>query len=268
MFGKLFVFIFLFLGLSCPTLLRAQQFNFVDKRSMSAPESVSKTPDNLVSYLTGNLTDPAQKARAIAVWIAYWVQRDGYRRKILIQYSNNNRKAPESLQNDILKTRIGTSQEFAELFQELATIAGLESVIIKGYAGYSIPSFRYHPPLYAAGEVILNRIQNDTNYPLQRYQASWNAVKIKDKWHLLDTYWMIASNTLYTAQDISSDRAMRHFLDKRMQHLPSPTELKQGKNINNNFFFASPHQFIKTHFPLDPKWQLLSKPVSWSTFTD
>lgn len=244
------------------------QYGLLDARAKQAPESVADTPQNLVTYLTKDLTDPSQKARVLAVWTAFQVQRDGYRRKILIQYSNRNARAPEPLPNDVFKTRIGTPQEFADLFQQLATLAGLESVVIDGFAGYDIPSFRYQDPVYAAGEVILRRYSNHTNYPLQRYRAAWNAVKIKDDWKLVDTYWMIAANHLYAAQDISSDRAMRRFLDKRMNRLPSRAELTRGKRINNDFFFAPPRRFVKTHFPLDSRWQLLPVPVSWSSFTN
>ncbi len=264
-------FCFLILFFCCLpgiSALQAQTFGLIDNRAETAPDSVANTPENLVAYLTKDLTNPTQKARAIAAWIAFQVQRDGYRRKILIQYSNRNARAPESLKNDVFKTRIGTPQEFAALFQQLAMHAGLESVVIDGFAGYDIPSFRYQDPVYAAGEVILRRYSNHTNYPLQRYRAAWNAVKINDDWKLLDTYWMIAADHLYAAQDISSDRAMRRFLDKRMNRLPSRAELTRGKRINNDFFFAPPRRFVKTHFPLDSRWQLLPVPVSWSSFTN
>lgn len=243
------------------------QYGMLDARAKQTPESVASTPDSLVNYLTKDLTDATQKARILAAWMVFHVQRDGYRRKVLMQYSQRNRQAPETLKNDVFKTRLGTPQEFASLYHQLATLAGLESVVIDGFAGNSIPSFRYEEPKYAALETVMRRYLNNTNYPLQRYQAAWNAVKIGDNWKLLDTYWMIAGN-VYTGQDIQSDRSMQRFLEKRMRRPPTRSELIQGKRINDDYFFPTPRQFIKTHFPLDSQWQLLPVPVSWSSFTN
>ena len=236
----------------------------LDNRAKNAP--AFETESELVAFLTQDLTDEKSKARVLAAWMVYQMERDGYRRKELIKYSRQNRSAPEPIPNDPFKTRIGTSQDFANLFADLCRTAGLETQVISGYAGENIQTFRYQKPLFQAAEVFLNYWTGE-NYPLQRYQAAWNAVKIDDQWELIDTYWMIANQNLFTAKNISSNTAMKRLLEKRTQRLPSRQQLSVGKHINNNYFCAKPIFFIKTHFPLDSRWQLLPTPWTWSTFT-
>jgi len=243
---------------------RAQMYGLIDSRAERAP--AFETPAELVTYLTHDLQDDKSKARALAAWIAFQVQRDGYRHKELIKYSNMNRVAPPALNNNSFKTRIGTPFDFARLFQELGSLAGLTVATIQGYAGYDIPTFRYDDSAFQAGEVLLQFWQ-DTKFPLQRYEAAWNAVQIEGEWYLLDTYWMIANRNMYAAERLSTERAMKRFLAQREKRLPARFLLTQGKEINNDYFFAKPRFFVKTHFPLDPEWQLLPVPLTWSSFT-
>lgn len=66
----------------------------------------------------------------------------------------------------------------------------------------------------------------------------WNAVKIKNTWYLFDPTW--ASG--YTENG---------------KFFPSYTE---------EWYKATPEEFIKTHMPFDPMWQLLDRPFSHLDF--
>lgn len=243
----------------------AQSYGMIDNRAKAISWGQASDKQALVTHLTQNLTSDKNKARALAVWIAFQMQRDGYRHSVLIKASNQNRLAPEPIPNDPFVTRIGTSYDFARLFQELATLAGLKAVVIDGFAGTDIQAFRYQKPVYQAGETLYH-IWTKTNHPLQRYQASWNAVEINGKWELLDTYYMIADTKLYGAETIRTDFAMTSFLNQRRQRHPSVRSLTSGKYIDNDYFLAKPRFFVKTHFPLDSKWQLLAVPLTWASF--
>ncbi len=260
---KIILIFILFFSLS----VQAQNYGALDRRAKNAPEKVALTQKNLVDYLTENLRKDSEKARVLAAWIAYQVQRDGYRRKVLIQYSNQNRTAPKPLNNDTFVTRIGTPQDFARLYQQLGTLAGLEVAVIEGYVGDDISAFRYSDPAFQAIEVLTNNWLYN-NKSLQRYRAEWNAVKIGQEWHLVDTYQMIANPNLFEAQSVQSDMAMERFLHKRQIQRPKSSVLISGKYINDDYFFARPSQFVKTHFPFDSKWQLLPTPWTWAVFTD
>lgn len=247
--------------------VKAQFYGIIDRRAKTTTWEQASDQQKLIEHLTKNLTSPKDKARVIAAWIAFQMQRDAYRQYVLVDSSEHNRPAPDPLINDPFKTRIGTSLDFARLFHSLATLAGLESVVIEGFAGSNIQSFRYQKPIYQAGETLYH-IWTKKNYPLQRYQAAWNAVKINNKWELLDTYYMIADTKLYEAKTIRTDFAMKSFLKRRQNNPPSIRSLTTAKKINDDYFFAKPRFFVKTHFPLDSKWQLLPIPLTWAAFVN
>jgi hypothetical protein len=68
---------------------------------------------------------------------------------------------------------------------------------------------------------------------------AWNTVKIDGRWRLLDSTW--------GAGAIGRDRRFE----------PRFTDF---------YFFTPPHYFIFNHYPDDPTWQLLPKPVSMATY--
>lgn len=74
-------------------------------------------------------------------------------------------------------------------------------------------------------------------------QHSWNAVYIFGTWCLVDAHW--AARRIIGKQ--SSSEEFHYQLDEY-------------------FFLPDPHQLIYTHFPEDPNWQLLERPVSLEEF--
>ena len=81
---------------------------------------------------------------------------------------------------------------------------------------------------YSSGEKIPGR----TNH-------AWNAVKIRGEWKLLDCTW-----------------GAGHVGD---QH-------DFVRKFTPHYFFTTPSEFIYDHFPEDPRWQLLEKPVTRDEF--
>ena len=69
---------------------------------------------------------------------------------------------------------------------------------------------------------------------------AWNAVKLNGEWILMDPTW-----------------ASGYYDDVRKI---------QVQQFNGRYFDVEPNKLIKDHFPSDPKWQLLEKPVSLNTF--
>ncbi|KAM8939583.1 uncharacterized protein RCH25_053271 [Pelodytes ibericus] len=68
----------------------------------------------------------------------------------------------------------------------------------------------------------------------------WNALEVDNEWYLLDACWGAGTVNL----------------QKRI-FIPS---------YDDFFFLTEPTEFIETHWPDDPDWQLLEPPVSFETF--
>ncbi|MFI5219498.1 MAG: transglutaminase domain-containing protein [Bacteroidia bacterium] len=69
---------------------------------------------------------------------------------------------------------------------------------------------------------------------------AWNVVKIDGEWKLLDATWSAGGIVL--------------------------NKNSFQKKFDDQWFFQSPDKFIKTHYPFDPMWQLLSKPLMRNEF--
>ena len=74
-------------------------------------------------------------------------------------------------------------------------------------------------------------------------QHSWNAVYIYGTWCLIDAHW-----------------AARRIIGKQA------TSEEFHYQLDEYFFLPPPEQLIYTHFPDDPKWQLLERPVTLPEF--
>ncbi|XP_069488350.1 kyphoscoliosis peptidase-like [Ambystoma mexicanum] len=68
----------------------------------------------------------------------------------------------------------------------------------------------------------------------------WNAIKLEDEWYLLDACW--GAGTV--------DLQKRLFVPR----------------YDDFFFLTDPHHFIESHWPDDPKWQLMQPMVSFEEF--
>lgn len=238
----------------------------LDNRAKKLPYSQGQSVQSIVQNLTSDLNSDLEKARILASFVAFQLDRNGYAERELEQSSQQNKPAQKMPSNDILKTRIGTSQEYAILYKQLCTAAGLNVVKIDGYAGNNIQSPDRKDP--AGLQAVRHSVQQLTGLPdyrMQQYESSWNAVQIDDRWILVDTYRMIFGKKSI-AKDITSHKEMIRFLKQREREGFRGNKLSQGKRIDEDYFNAKPNQFIKTHYPLNPKWQLLPVPVTWHSF--
>jgi len=254
---KFLVFFLVFwCGLSAQSM--AAFYGMTDIRARDTPVEVEKNIPELVAYLTKDLTTPEEKARAIAVWIAYHVDFDDYKQKRMENQDetyiaeNNEMERP-------FTTRVATSYGFATLFKEMATQAGLQAAVINGnYKG-----FRASSP--AKGNVGASKSQ--------KYRSNWywNAVSDGEKWNLLDT--AIAADGLNMPSDYTSDWAYVRDMDRKEDqgeylYLKIAGKIRNNKTLKDNdlWFFVKPSDMVRTHFPTDSKWQLLNPPKQASTF--
>ncbi len=118
----------------------------------------------------------------------------------------------------LLKKR-GTSEDYSRLFKALCGAVGIEAVVIEGWGR----SF-FHP---------FRKLPKKTNH-------FWNAVKIGDKWRLVDVAWAAG----YTDEEAT----------------------KFSAYFQPGLFLMPPDRFIQDHLPLDPNWQLTPCLVSPEAF--
>lgn len=211
-------------------------YSEVDAYAQNAPEF--KDMPDLVKYLIKPYQhNELLKARALFIWIASHVQYDMYKYKN-IDKKNNHQNA--YIKNDnVYQTRLGVCGDFAALFNQMARRAHLNAEIITGAAGYNLtPKTALQSP------------------------HAWNAVKINNKWHLVDVTWALGGQYA-TAQDIRRPKEYKKLLKSRKKDKTKESfGIEEDRPIDDYWFLPPPEEAIKTHFPQEIKWQLLKHPVT------
>ena len=116
----------------------AKSYNNVDSHAKKIPAEYEKSLPELVKYLTKPYeNNEEKKARAILAWIVYHIDYDEYKANSITK--STYRRHPNRVSTgDIFETRVGVCQDIANLFQRMAGLAGLDSVVITGYAGVGL----------------------------------------------------------------------------------------------------------------------------------
>ena len=78
----------------------------------------------------------------------------------------------------------------------------------------------------------------NANGEISDVNHTWNAIKIDSTYYFIDVTW--------AAGYLINEKYYHHFTD--------------------NYFLISPKEFIKTHMPFDPLWQLVDNPISNEQF--
>lgn len=227
----------LFFFLSFTSISYAKTFyGDADSRAYRVPEKYFSDLDKLTDYLVKPYQKNDElKARVLFAFIVYHIQYDIYEYES--GYEWERKKAPIQSQKDAanqyqnfkqtphetFKSRRGVCRHLTNLFQYMANRSGLKSVEIDGMANGAL--------------------------------HAWNAVKIKDKWHLLDVTW--AGGTL-TLQGINSDKKYKRALEIRKRKIKN-NRIKNSKTIRNEWFLSDPEKFYETHKPHDLTWTLIPK---------
>ena len=233
------LFLSLFLTGYCLSC-RAQSYSSLDREAQNVPLVYEQNKEALVKYLMSFTRNDAEKARILAAWIVFNVDENKFKSIREKKETNRGRAAPVISSGDTFITRIGNSEDFADLYQELGELAGLEVAVIPGYAGYNLSSRNY--------------LQN---------KHTWNAVKIDGEWRLLDIAWAMKGtsfgasmkNLALYEEEVERRGDLSYSLARR---------LRSNKSFDNRWFFTSPYTMIKTHVPLQDSWQLLPVPKYFS----
>ncbi len=116
-----------------------------------------------------------------------------------------------------LKSKKAVCEGYSQLLKFTCLELNIEAEVISGFAKTYISE--------------IGRIRNDENH-------AWNAVKINNKWKLIDATWSTGNE----------ENKPKRF------------------NFSDQYFLISPNKLILNHLPKDTNWQLLKNPISKSEF--
>lgn len=198
-------------------LCSAQDFSEVDRR-IAQYERYTKVED-LANQINNDFSEDLDQVRAVFTWLAKNIRYDlaefynPRQRAYQFRYSTEVEKErklqalKDKLVAQAFLTKKGVCEEYAQSFKKVCDLLGIEAEVITGYVRNS------------ASEI--NRIPNRTNH-------AWNAVKIDDKWMMLDATWA-------AGYEMNG----------------------QWKRAFNDYYFDIPKtHFFKTHFPEQSIWVL------------
>lgn len=195
----------------------AQDFERIDNIVKSYPKYTQ--PEQLARKISRDFPDEASRARAAFRWLTYNIRYDleeyfEPRKVIEFRYSDEEERLQklQAIKDNIVKeaflTKMGVCEEYAQSFKKLADLMNIEAMVIKGYVRNSA---------YDIG-----RVPQTTNH-------AWNAVKIENRWILLDATW--ASGHLYNG--------------------------KWVKDFNEYYYAMDLKKANRTHYPDHKRWQIV-----------
>ncbi|MDX6748077.1 transglutaminase domain-containing protein [Polaribacter sp. PL03] len=191
-----------------------KNFEKIDENARNMDYSPNK---ELAKELTKGLTSDIDKVRSIFIWITDNIEYD-------FELLNNQElqdkvfTSNNTIIEHTLKTKKAICSGYSILFKNLCDKVGVESVSIEGIS-----------------RQFLDRVKRK-NEP----DHAWNAVKIDNKWFLLDVTW-------------ASGNGLGNNFEK---------------DFNDYWFLTNPKEFFHSHFPTEQKWSLLNKKLNINEFYD
>lgn len=133
-------------------------YTLIDKKMDAIPGSYKNATDSIAKYINANFKTENDKIRAIFYWTASNISYD-----VKNMFVVNFEETPEERITKTLKTKKGICGDYAAVFNEIAAMVGIKSVVISGYTKQS-------------GKI-------DT------LSHAWCGAKIDTKWYVFDPTW-------------------------------------------------------------------------------
>lgn len=195
---------------------RKHRTNRVDTRLFAVPKQLTadvvKDPVNhlqrLVDFLMTGAADDYVKAKRIHDWIALHVVYD--------VAASEAGKYPSQDPATVVSTKRAVCEGYAVLFRTMATMAGLETYTVDGFS--------------KGGAQYLEDGQLSTH--------AWNAVRVGQRWYLLD---------VTRDAGVTSGGAFK-------------------RRYSTRYLFLAPTAFVHFNLPLDRGFQMLDRPLSPAQF--
>ncbi len=205
-----------------------RDFSTVDARSKSNPTGKAVDMATLTKYLTEEYDNDFDKVRAIGVWIGNNIPLD-------IEAALQ-KKEEEALPTDIILRRMAGPGHHCHLFLAMCQEADIKCYKVRGYVKGRF--YDEGDPFYISNHV-------------------WNVVQLDSTWYMVDMAW--GSGSIESTKEV----ARPEDADK---HDPNSHKLEWKQEFREAYFLAQPKDWIFTHLPADPMWQMSYHPMPLDTF--
>lgn len=200
----------------------SQDYSRVDNLVKAYPKSFSG-PQKLADEINSDFSSETDKVRAAFTWIALNIHYDLKAYKsggsmIAYSYSSEADRLAKEKQFRIqyaektLRSKKGVCQDYSALFHTVCEAIGVKCIAIIGTS-------KAHPS-------HIGKLPKANDH-------EWNAVKIGDKWKLVDVTWASGSVDMQTG--------------------------KFANDFNDGYFFTEPEVFFLNHFPEDKRLLMIDK---------
>ena len=207
--------------------LSAQNFDVVDTKVRQYPIRYN-SPEQLATRITKDFTDDIDRIRALYIWLTHNIQYDlqsyyNGQTSVGFSYSSQDdldrklRAINEHIVKKTLVSKKAVCEGFAQSFKNVSELMDIPCKLIGGFSKGNV------------GDI--GKIPNQENH-------AWNAVKINNKWYLIDATW--------GAGYLNGSRWVQHF--------------------NDFYFFTDPDIFALTHLPSESEWLLSKNKVTKKQF--
>ncbi|MBR3501951.1 MAG: transglutaminase domain-containing protein [Alphaproteobacteria bacterium] len=191
----------------------------IAQRAMKTPDNVSNSVHSLTRYLVEPYDNDYDKLKVIAYWIASHIAYDSYK------FNNGqvNRKEAQ-LEYDVLKARTGVCGDFAQLFTDMARVAGIKAQYVSGY-------------------VVENQDRLKRSYRIKDMPEvghAWNKVEIDKRKFFVDTTFMSGASIGNDGRRPTTFRHKRDLRKRKRQNVVN-------ENINDFYFDFTPKQELQKY---------------------
>ncbi|HQZ25980.1 MAG TPA: transglutaminase domain-containing protein [Flavobacterium sp.] len=133
-------------------------YTLIDKKMDAIPNSDTNSTDLVAKYINANFKTESDKIRAVFYWTSSNISYD-----VANMFVVNFGETPQDRIAKTLKTKKGICGDYAAIFNEIATLVGVKSVVISGYT--------------------------KQNGKIDTLAHAWCAAKIDNKWSVFDPTW-------------------------------------------------------------------------------
>lgn len=133
-------------------------YTLIAKKMDAIPNSDTNSTDLVAKYINANFKTESDKIRAVFYWTSSNISYD-----VKNMFVVNFGETPQDRIAKTLKTKKGICGDYAAIFNEIATLVGVESVVISGYT--------------------------KQNGKIDNLAHAWCAAKIDNKWSVFDPTW-------------------------------------------------------------------------------